>query len=190
MLREATRGWGAVVWLLLVALMALGCAPSIRVNSDFDPTTDFATFSSWSWVVDAPAMPDGANTLTRDRIGSAIERTLAAKGYRQDATNPSFRVGFAVSTQDNVRVRTQPTTVHTTTWRGTRGRYMGWSGSTVDVQQFTEGTLIIDVVQPDGERLIWRGTGTTRLSEQRTPEQRIALINDAVSRILAQFPPQ
>jgi len=60
----------------------------------------------------------------------------------------------------------------------------------VDVRQFTEGTLVIDILVPSGERLLWRGTGTSRIREERDPQRRIEIVNDAVARILAQFPPK
>jgi len=175
-------------------ILSIGCASSVRVNSDFDPQADFKALSTWDWVADMPAAAGAtlaANPLTRDRISRAVEQTLAAKGFRRDPRSPSFRVGFAAAIEDSLEVRSVPTTtVHTTSWRGRRGGYTGWTGSTTDVRQVTEGTLVIDVVQPDGERLIWRGSGVSRLREQRDPHQRTKAINDAVSRILSQFPPK
>jgi hypothetical protein len=60
----------------------------------------------------------------------------------------------------------------------------------VDVKQYTEGTLIIDILRPGGEQLVWRGTGTTRIREEKDPEKRTQKVNDAVDKILAQFPPR
>jgi hypothetical protein len=38
--------------------------------------------------------------------------------------------------------------------------------------------------------LIWRGTGTRRVSQHSDPEKRTKNINETVDKILAQFPPK
>jgi len=37
--------------------------------------------------------------------------------------------------------------------------------------------------------LAWRGIGTGAIQQDKTPEERQAAIDDAVSQILAQYPP-
>jgi len=44
-------------------------------------------------------------------------------------------------------------------------------------------------LEPARERLIWRGTGSTRIREQRSTQDRIDTINEAVEKILERFPP-
>jgi hypothetical protein len=101
-------------------------------------------------------------------------------------------VAFTFATQQQLDVRSTPTSgvYYGRGYRGRRGGvYTGWGGSAVDVRQYTEGTLIIDILEPNGERLVWRGTGTTRLREEKDPQKRIQKINAGVEKILAQFPP-
>jgi hypothetical protein len=38
--------------------------------------------------------------------------------------------------------------------------------------------------------VIWRGTAQSRVNESRDPQERQALIQAAVDKLLAQFPPQ
>jgi hypothetical protein len=58
------------------------------------------------------------------------------------------------------------------------------------VDQYEEGTLILDLIDPNGMRLIWRGTATTPLDESAGPRQREATVNEAVESILKRFPPE
>lgn len=186
----------AAISLSLAFILTTGCASSVKVSSDYDPGANFASLTTWSWVADEPHVGGGArvegNTLLKDRVTSAVERTLSARGYRQAQGSPDFRVAFTFGAEQRLDVRSTPTTgaYYGGGYRGRRGgMYTGWGGSNVDVQQYTEGTLIIDVLKPDGEHLLWRGTGTTRLHQEEDPQKRIQNVNEGVEKILAQFPP-
>ena len=67
-----------------------------------------------------------------------------------------------------------------------RGMY-GTGG--VDVTQYQQGTLIIDIIDMSQQKLIWRGTGSGTMSDSPSVETRTENINNAVNQILAQFPP-
>ncbi|MBI4971682.1 MAG: DUF4136 domain-containing protein [Candidatus Omnitrophica bacterium] len=53
---------------------------------------------------------------------------------------------------------------------------------------YTEGTLIIDIIDRQSEKLVWRGTSVRVVSES-TPEALDRKINEAVSQLLEKFPP-
>ena len=50
--------------------------------------------------------------------------------------------------------------------------------------------MIVDIVDTDTHKLIWRGTARKVLDTNPTPEQRTATVNAAVAKILADFPPK
>ena len=62
---------------------------------------------------------------------------------------------------------------------------------TVDGKELTvpEGTLIIDFVEPNSKNLLWRGAAKGVFDNARTPEKRDKMINEAVQKILQNFPP-
>ena len=49
---------------------------------------------------------------------------------------------------------------------------------------------MIDFVDAPARRLVWRGSGTRRLSRDPKPERVTQRVNDAVDEILGQFPPE
>ena len=51
------------------------------------------------------------------------------------------------------------------------------------------GTLIIDVFDAAERELVWRGSGEGRVNQARSPEDRQERIDDAVRKILRDFPP-
>ena len=80
-------------------------------------------------------------------------------------------------------------TIHRSYGYGYRGRG-GVYGTETVVTEYEEGTLLIDIIDASGNGLLWRGSGSTRLSGSATPEKRKERVNTAVAKILEQFPPQ
>ena len=58
-----------------------------------------------------------------------------------------------------------------------------------DVQYYEEGTLIIDVIDPGENRLVWRGSATRVLDRAMTPERADEIVLEAVQKIFDRFPP-
>jgi hypothetical protein len=57
------------------------------------------------------------------------------------------------------------------------------------VQEYEEGTLVLDFVDADTKGLVWRGVATDALDAHATPEDRGKQIQEAVTKILAKYPP-
>jgi hypothetical protein len=52
------------------------------------------------------------------------------------------------------------------------------------------GELILDFVSNDDDKkLLWRGTGRSKIQDKRTPEERQQVITKVVDAMLKQFPP-
>ncbi len=58
-----------------------------------------------------------------------------------------------------------------------------------DVKTYDRGILTIDILSAKTGDLIWRGSSSRRLYDGSTPEKSKQLVNEVVSTILEQFPP-
>jgi hypothetical protein len=164
-----------------------GCGSSITVNHDYDTTADFSRYSTFDWAsrassqanLDATGAADG---LLDKRIRNAVNQILPDRGLTQDENSPDLLVAYHVGVQDKVQV---------TDWGYSYGRsYWGMGTRDIDVYQYQQGTLIIDLVDNQTKTLVWRGSGTKTIeSSSRSPEQVQKTINDAVGKILSQYPP-
>jgi hypothetical protein len=119
------------------------------------------------------------------RIKYAVDHQLGANGLRKTSNNPDFHIATHVGSKDKVRV---------TTWGygyAPYGRYGAgyWGSGRVDVHQYEEGSLILDFVDPKSKNLIWRGSVKAQIDRATTPKSRDKLINEAVTKILKNFPP-
>lgn len=54
---------------------------------------------------------------------------------------------------------------------------------------YEEGTMVIDLIRPKTNHMVWRGTARYDLTDVTTPDERIQLIQRLVRIIMAKFPP-
>ncbi len=163
---------------LITTMLLTGCS-TISVNQDYDPGYDFSKLKTFGFL----PIPEeaGIDQLNANRFGDAIKNELTAKGYTV-SENADFGVAILFGKQTKTNI---------TSYGYGYGPYWGRYGGTtnIDVSQYDEGTLVIDVIDMAKKELVWRGTGTGALNPSATVEERTANINNAVAQILAQFPP-
>ncbi len=175
--------------MVLLAILALGFAigcSSYDVVSDYDQDAPFATYKTYKWAVD-PANAAGnlllKNQLLGKRVKSAVDAELASKGMTLVTSGDAdVLVASHLTTKDKLNI---------TDWgyRWGPGPYYGY-GPNVDVNQYTEGTLVIDMIDGKAKELVWRGLATGAIaSTPPPPEELEARIKDVVGSILANYPP-
>lgn len=174
-----------------LALVAAGCV-GFPVESDYDPQADFSGYRSWYWL---PPRETGDpridNDLVAARIRRAIERTLSARGYVKTSTGEGdFGVGYHGFIQAKTDVRTIDRYYGYGRGWGMYGPGYGGIATETYVDQYDEGTLIIDIVDTRSHKLVWRGSTRGRVSDDTTPEERDERAQAAVDAILAEFPPE
>lgn len=169
----------SLIWLASLA----GCT-TVSVSIDHAADADFSRLSTWRWHAEPTPRPDlpGFDEVAFDRsLRAVVERELAAKGYlKKDAAPTDFEVGYHTAVEAK------------TDYQGTRDYYGYRSGGPVDhhfVDEYLEGTLLLDVSLDQGSRLIWRGQAQARVFTQGTAAERLDRLDEAVNRMLAGFPP-
>ena len=80
-----------------------------------------------------------------------------------------------------------------TFYSGTGWGYGGWGPggmgtSTTTVNEYKEGTLVLDMYDSNSRQLLWRGTATDTLSDK--PEKNEKKLNKAVEKMFDKFPPE
>ena len=181
----------------IVAFVALalgaGCS-GISVSSDFDPAADFSKLKTFAWQ-DPPQGMEGwsgrVSQLTHERIRSAIDDTLVARGYAKAASPESadFEVTYRAAVKREIEAYPATTSVGYGHYgRGGYGYGYGYGGT--EIRTYDRGTLVIDVFDPRAKKLMWRGTAKGTVDEDRSPEEREERVREAVAMVLERFPPQ
>ena len=195
--RGARRGALALGAALFAVAFALAGCSTIKTTADWDPDMDFSRLQTWKWAPH-PQVKTGDTTtdtdgLMAERVKKGISRALTQRGYAWAEEGPAdFEVAWFVTIEPKTRV----TTVNDYHGYGYGGRYYGWGGpgygsSTTMVDNYNQGTLIIDMRKGgDDGKLFWRGSGSTRLRDQsRDPAKAQVDAHKAIAKILTKFPP-
>lgn len=173
---------------LLIVLIFAGCSP-VKVNIDYDPKAEFSALRTFG-IGSATNKNDELvqNPLMLQRVNRAIKTTMEAKGFLHVNDSPDMLLYPHASTKEKISV---------TDWGNT---YSGWwgpgpygrgYGNRIDVRQYTEGYLIVDVVTPQKKQLVWRGVGSFIVSSKEfTPEESQERADTIIGEILQEFPPQ
>ncbi len=157
----------------------LGCSPALQVRMDFDHSATFAAYHSFQ-MGDGKVIEKGApseNTIVKDRVDAAVRAGLVMRGLTQVPEHGDLIVRFAVGAR----------TVKELEGTGYPWAVGMWGAFPPDfwVTEYPEGTLVIDLVDPRSQKLVWRaycvaeGTGLADA----------AFLQKAVNKAFEKFPP-
>jgi len=192
----------AAMRLALAPLVLLAaCASSgLDLRHDFDPTVDFSGLKTYAWLEptkEKKRNPRVDNALVKGRIVRAVEAELAAKGFQKTTGKPDFYVGYHAAVETRVQIENINAYYeysHGWGWEyGLHDPGYGMEGVRTQermTREYEQGSLIIDISEPTKKSLIWRGAAQAEMNEKATPEEREAGVRDAVTQILAPFPPK
>jgi hypothetical protein len=176
-----------VLLALTAVVSAAGCS-GMTVNSDFDPTKteEMRTFSTYAWLTKPTGKPRTAGDFIDRRVKMIADQVLAEKGYVLTGSGePDFLVGWHASLDRKLSYNTV-NTYYGYGW----GYRAGYGASRTYVNEYKEGTLILDIVDTTDEALVWRGIAQAEVYPQADAEYRNRQIESAVRKMLSRFPPE
>lgn len=165
-------------------IIAAACS-SVQVSYDYDKQVDFSKYKSYAFTQEALDL--AMDQLNRDRILKAIETELTAKGFTK-SESPDAWVHVAVKTAQRTEA-----VANTSGGYGMYGRYGyggGFTTTTVDYNEYTDGTLFVSLVDKSTEKIVWTGRGTKTIDEHSSAEKRDQNITYAVKQIFLNYPPK
>ena len=177
--------------LSLLAVLSLiilsGCESPMKVDSEFDPAADLTAYKTYAVLPlpnSIPGADPGAVLRMKRVVGDALNLALEAKGYTEVALQDA---DFAVHLTGKVVPKTDVTdwgyaSAPSPRW-GYRYPYHG--GSNVTVDQYEEGSLIVEIFDTSGNEMVWVGWGTARTKNKEPTAERA---NAVLREILASFP--
>ena len=196
--REIARMSKTCLLLILLLGLATGCS-TLQIQTDYDPEVNFSTLRTYAWLERPPAA-DGDprvddNPLLHQRIHTAIDAGLQTAGYTMAGpAEADFLISYYITIDDMTSV-----TYINNYW----GYGPGWGSryhhtrpgfypvySQPVVFEYEQGTLVLDIIQPEGRKLVWRGVASRELDYSASPEARQERLDKTIDAILANFPPQ
>jgi hypothetical protein len=136
--------------------------------------------------------------IQRQRIDSALSYALGNRGFQMvdDPAEADMLLSWHLVTQHKTDVRTYETPTYGAGY-GRYGRYNRYSmyncwscaptRTEVSVRNYTEGTFIVDMIDPKMNKSVWRGFTQSRLKGNQSEDQ--GKYNEAATAMFASFPP-
>jgi hypothetical protein len=176
--RPVVERVGVAGRLLTMGMIAVGCAQTARTTTNFDPSTNFSGYRTYSWRA-ASRVDRGPMD---ERITRSVDRELQRKGLVQVPQSGDLEVSFFVSVDQRLDI----------SWDDLNSPY--WSfwdrrlhGQTT-AREVPEGTIVVDLFDGRKNRLVWRGVSVDELdAETGDLETRISFVT---AEMFQDFPPR
>jgi hypothetical protein len=175
---------------IAVAITQAACS-GMKIKTDYDPgaVQAMGEYRTYRWL-SQPREPDARvyNKLVALRVTGAVEDVLNGKGYGMAEDAPDFLVGWHAAIWGRLDVR-EVDRYYGYGHRRWRGRYGGTMYRDVQVREYEEGMLILDIVDGKSRELVWRGSAQAEIRSDVGPQKKEERIRRAAEKILEQFPP-
>jgi hypothetical protein len=150
-----------------------------QVKTDYDHNANFSQYKTYSWQKVQTKDP-----LLVDRIKSAVNSALAAKGWKEVPAGGDVAV-FAIEMTRNQQTLD---TFYDGFGGGRRwGGFGGFGDATTTVETYKVGTLVIDLFDGKTEKLIWRSSSSDTLSDNA--DKNTKNLDKGVNKMFQHFPP-
>ena len=178
---------------VLSMAMALMACSGLKTTVDYDETFDFSGIQSWNWLHEKqPETGDRFvdNPLRDGRIRRSIGEVLKEKEQDQKASAPDVLVAYEFSVETKQKTSSVGIYVGTGTW-GNRGGVSVGAGGPVSTRStpYQVGTLVIDIINPADEQLLWRGSGQATLQDSIDAGTQDQDMLEAIRKIMENYPP-
>lgn len=174
--------WATLGTLAVVAVASAACAVPIRVNAFAERGADLNSYRTYDFAPIEPVSTGDprldSNPFFNERVRSAVDKGLTAKGYQRAASGaPDLLVHFHASVAQDINV------VELDQQRG----YCVQDNCRPFV--YEAGTLLMDLVDARTKALVWRGWAESTfdriVDNQAWMEERI---DTSIARVLAKMP--
>jgi hypothetical protein len=130
---------------LAALFLAAGCA-SMHVESQLAPEAELGRYRSFGWM---PSDRKAPESIVDQQIRAALRRQLTGKGLQEvPADSADFLIGYHVLTERKIAVADWGSGIY------------GWAP---DVVAYSDGALIVDFVDPQTNRVFWRGSASSAI---------------------------
>jgi hypothetical protein len=170
-------------WAAAVVFALAGVAAAADVNTQFDRGYDFSKIKTFH----AKVATGWGNPIGESNVLHDIEQGIAARGWQ---SAPEGQADAEVLIHGSTKQRHNLNTFYTGMgggwgYRGFGG--MGMATAQTTVNDYTEGTLLVDIYDAKTKQLIWRGTAVDEIKEKQ--DKREKQMEKVSEKLFKKFPP-
>lgn len=166
-----------------------GCARTYDVHTLAAPKVSLTEFRTFH-MLPTPRRRDGrissgandpmvSNSITNRALRASVADAFESRGYVDVEWMPDFVVAVYASAHDKLDL---------SEWQFGYYNWPHWWDTMPPhaIAQYTEGTVIVDVIDPESLDLLWRGSATAALGDNA--EQNTRALQNAAIAIVERFP--
>ena len=189
----------AIIGMLIIYSSVSGCR-STRVFSDYVEGVDYGQFRTFAWLP-ADDSTEGSlfkNPIVFQNLRNNINKELFARGYEIDPRSPDLLILVHANFREVQELVQTPVYGSYGYYYpgfyagpGTPYNYMYYNtipniaGYNIQSVEFTQGTVVIDVIQKEANELIWRGWAQTDITD---PDDFRKVMRKVVEDIFEKYP--
>ena len=178
---------GILTIITLCGILTISACQSLpQIHALYDDTADLGSYSTFGFHPQLIVQGDEYDKLSTRYIKNAILKEMQNKGYRYDE-NPDLWLNFKAYSKEKIRVTNTPEPYPYYYFRFNYGVWPGYPLNQTRLDQYTEGTLNIDVIDRKDKKLLWEGIAIAKLGN-KTMDNIEGKINQAVALIFEKFP--
>jgi hypothetical protein len=170
----------SVIWLISA------CQSLPQIHALYDQTADLNRYTTFAFYPQLQPEGEEYDKLSTRYIKAAIMTQMISKGYRY-SNNPDLWVNFNTYTKEKIQDLSDVMPHPYYDFRHDYGVWGNYPHYETRIEQYTEGTLNIDVIDKSNKKLLWEGIAVGRLNK-RTLDNLEEKINQAVALIFEKFP--
>jgi hypothetical protein len=170
----------AVLTGLLFVIPAVVSAQDVKI--DFDKAFDFSTVKTYSIKLGTA----WGNDLSQRRVMTEFDEAIASKGWKKvDEAQANIQVVLHGATQ----TKRSASTFYSGGMGGYGYRYggMGMGTASTVVNEYTVGTVVVDMFEPKSKSLVFRGIAEGEISDNA--EKNAKRLDKASTKMFKDFPP-
>ncbi len=188
-----------ICFVVAASLTLLACEPCMKISIRAEPSADFTQLSTYQWWNQTPQIEGETETdpdWLNGQIRSSIDSRLTNNGYVKapdSASEVDFLVGYHAAVEHKF---TETQVNHRYGFPRDRSPAYDLTTRGIDTMhpktvtfEYDVGTLMIDVIDPQTQQVIWRGSAQSEVHLSKSNDQKRAKIEQAVTKILERFPP-
>lgn len=175
--------------IVVSSVLLLGaCSSNYVPETDQSSSYDFSKVDTYSVIGDEQLKNPMFSDIDRERFDAAIDISMRQHDVEEvTADKADVLVSYFVVTKDKVKVNSSYSGGYASSCYRCGYGY-GGGVTHISTRNYVEGTLVVDIIDNDTKRSVYRSTLTKPLKSYETTQEREQAINKVVSDMMEKLP--
>lgn len=179
--------------LKIICLSLILSACTATVNVDYDSDVNFKSYKIYNNVIDAVRVSSDTridSSFMKKRVVESINKTLVRNGYSKSVSKSDLKVKYYLDVKQEIETQESGMMIGFGTASANSSVAFGFNFPVGEAVSVDVLVLTIDMISTKTNKLIWRGSSGSYLSEEGTPKKYEEMIKSLVTAVLNKFPPK